>query len=123
MCIIGETESGHGGRFEPCAEYKTLDALRIIAEDENAFLVERNNRLEAKNAALRQERNRMAGIVSDLLDIAQSAALYCEGEHRYTHSFMSAGEQLWKLLGLTEPYMSEVDFDASVEKFRKGMGI
>lgn len=45
MCLTGLSESGHGGRFEPCEEYKRLQA-------ENAELRQENQLLRAENANL-----------------------------------------------------------------------
>lgn len=49
MCIVATSESGHGGRFEPCEAYRAVDQHVQELADENA--------------ALRQERDRLAGIV------------------------------------------------------------
>ena len=45
MCLIGLSESGHGGRFEPCEECKRLQA-------ENAELRQESQLLRAENANL-----------------------------------------------------------------------
>lgn len=54
MCIAGESESGHGGRFEPCAEYKRL-------QEENEFVGNRVGLLEAEVKSLKRKRIEDAG--------------------------------------------------------------
>ena len=71
MCIAGESESGHGGRFEPCAACKRLQEENAALRQEIAVL--RINRAQLEHAvevveALRQERD-------TFLDIAKKIAV------------------------------------------------
>lgn len=114
MCLAGESESGHGGRFEPCTAYikllseksrmegrcagleegNKLNLERIERQDAQLVelgaevdrLVSRRDELlkcsealtakveeyRAKNAALRKERDRLAGIVEKADALAET---------------------------------------------------
>lgn len=115
MCNIGLSESGHGGRFEPCEECKRVrdystglhdfiqwlsmrhpndgltkgQIIRMAAkldvggkwQDDHVKFDGRTaiEVLEAENAALRQERDRLAKVVTDERDASER--LVRDGEY------------------------------------------
>lgn len=86
MCIVATSESGHGGRFEPCEEYKRMKkeyaATTLSLCEANKDRRDDIERLEAENAVLRQERDRLAGIVEKqkarITDLEEAVGELCE---------------------------------------------
>ena len=71
--------------------------------------------------ALKQERDALLKMRDELIDIAHGQTMFDEFSKRYTHSFMSDGEALWRLLGFDDkrPYIPEAEFDAAVQRFKE----
>lgn len=88
MCIVGLSESGHGGRFDPCEEYKRLqeeDTLAGVEARSVAVAIwRRRYSKEAPNwtpldttaGVVSQIDNMAAGLMNDLSRVeAENAAL------------------------------------------------
>lgn len=69
---------------------------------------------------MRKERDALLKVRDELIDIAHGQTMFDEFNKRYTHSFMSDGEALWRLLGFDDkrPYIPEAEFNAAVQRFK-----
>lgn len=63
MCLIGLSESGHGGRFEPCEECKRLQEERSGLDTINRNCASENEQLRNELARTQQERDSLVVIV------------------------------------------------------------
>ena len=69
MCLIGLSESGHGGRFEPCEEYKKLrDKGTITHREEIAGKNELILRMMDVQTELLEERVKIRAALQKAVD-------------------------------------------------------
>lgn len=122
--VQGMTEQGkRNTQAIITADQRILEAGEVIETLDDAIheLIKDRDYFEAREKAAVQERDRLAAIVSDLIDIASGQTIYDEINKRYTHSFMADGEALWRLLGLDDKrmYVPAEEFHGAVEKFKE----
>ena len=126
-----ESESGQLLTIQPCGWYLKLQSDRDHLAGVVKGMEEQNARnleaLDKENIVMRRqmkrlidERDALLKVRDELIDIAHGQTMFDEFNKRYTHSFMSDGEALWRLLGFDDkrPYIPEAEFDAAGQRFK-----